>query len=117
MGIAGTILYLLIVPESPAWYFLKDGPTSARGIKALNYIAWFNGSPNRVPDNAVFDLIGQAVAENASVLGAVAGNASVVHQTSLVNTRARLHMSVTLNNSIMAANNSKGGSAACKEIR
>ena len=58
VGIVASALYLLIAPESPQWYFLKDGPRSKRGIQSLNYIAWFNGSSSRVPEGAVFDLIG-----------------------------------------------------------
>jgi len=31
---------------------------SKKAIDSLNYIAWFNGSKNRVPYHAKFDLIG-----------------------------------------------------------
>lgn len=78
LGIVANFIYALIVPESPAWFFLHDGANSKRGIDALNYIAWVNGSSNRVPQGATFDLIGQAVLENrASVLGGLAPNAAV----------------------------------------
>lgn len=44
------ILYLIIAPESP--YFLITRNKKQEGIKVLNYIAWFNGSKNRIPEAA-----------------------------------------------------------------
>ena len=43
------MLYLLLIPESPKWLFFFEGPNSKRGIAAMNYIAWFNGSVYRIP--------------------------------------------------------------------
>ena len=57
VGIANTIVYLLIIPESPRWLFMNDNRSPA-GIKVLNYIAWFNRSSFRVPENAFLDVIG-----------------------------------------------------------
>ena len=45
---------------------MKD-PNSPEGIKALNYIAWFNGSQFRVPEDATMDLVGQVVKENQTM--------------------------------------------------
>lgn len=47
-----TIIYLIIIPESPKWLFIKEGSNSKQAIEILNYIAWFNGSDFRVPYNA-----------------------------------------------------------------
>jgi len=63
VGTAASLLYLAIIPESPKWLFLQDGTKSEKAIQNLNYIAWFNGSEMRVPQNAQFDLIGQVVQE------------------------------------------------------
>ena len=59
-----TIIYLLIAPESPRWHFLNKGNKSKEAINTLNYISWFNGSNNRVPEIAIFDQIGQLIDEN-----------------------------------------------------
>ena len=45
-----TIIYILIVPESPRWLFMNE--RHDEGKKVLNYIAWFNGSDRRIPDYA-----------------------------------------------------------------
>lgn len=55
-GVIATILYFIIVPESPVWYILRDGLNSPDAIASLNYIAWFNGSSYRVPPNARIGL-------------------------------------------------------------
>ena len=47
-----TMIYLIIIPESPKWLFIKEGSNSKKAIEILNYIAWFNGSDFRVPYNA-----------------------------------------------------------------
>ena len=56
LGIVCSIIYLWIIPESPRWMFLKKGGNCQEAIKNLNYIAWFNGSSYRIPENAVCDL-------------------------------------------------------------
>lgn len=48
----------MIVPETPRWLFTQD-PRSRKGIEVLNYIAWFNGSKERIPENAIIDLSGR----------------------------------------------------------
>lgn len=58
VGTLLTIIYFIIIPESPKWYFINDGSGSKRGIEALNYIAIFNGSQFRIPEHARFDLFG-----------------------------------------------------------
>ena len=55
-GVAATLLYLIIIPESPVWYVLRDGPSSPDAITSLNYIAWMNGSKYQVPSNARIGL-------------------------------------------------------------
>ena len=57
IGLGASILYLLLVPESPKWLLIKQGPRSKEAIKVLNYIAWFNGSTYRVPPNTEIDVI------------------------------------------------------------
>ena len=44
LGLFASALYLLVLPESPIFYFLNEGSKSKNGIDALNYIAWFNKS-------------------------------------------------------------------------
>jgi hypothetical protein len=49
-----TVLYICFIPESPSWLFMNDSK-SEEGIKILNYIAWFNGSNLRVPDDVIVE--------------------------------------------------------------
>ena len=58
----------MIIPESPRWLFINKGNKSKEAINVLNYIAWFNGSQNRVPENAMFDQIGQLIDENQTTI-------------------------------------------------
>ena len=59
VGIVSVCLYLLIVPESPRWLMIQGREADA--IKSLNYIAWFNGSQRRVPQDGKFDLLDQVL--------------------------------------------------------
>lgn len=59
IGIIATILYLLIVPESPRWLFQNQ--KNEKGIEVMNYIAAFNGSEKRIPLNAHFDLLEEVI--------------------------------------------------------
>ena len=43
------IIYLICAPESPYYFIIND--RRKEGIATLNYIAWFNGSPNRIPES------------------------------------------------------------------
>lgn len=61
-GIVMTILYLLIIPESPRWLFQNNKHED--GIKVMNYIAWINGSEKRIPPNAKFDLLEEVIQQN-----------------------------------------------------
>ena len=63
MGFTGCVLYFFLIPESPRWLLLKKGPNCKEAIAIFNYIAWFNGSKMRVPDDATFDIIGQVIEE------------------------------------------------------
>lgn len=65
-GLIALILFALIIPESPKWLFMKKGTNCREAINILNYIAWFNGSELKVPEDAVFDVIGQAIEEDMS---------------------------------------------------
>ena len=83
-GFTGCVLFALFIPESPRWLFLQKGTNSQEAIKALNYIAWFNGSPKRVPSDATFDLIGQVIEEqnatvNMSVMSRLTQNMNKSH--------------------------------------
>ena len=53
------IIYLIIAPESPYYLFIKD--RRKEGIDALNYIAWLNGSNNRINSNAQFDMVSEII--------------------------------------------------------
>ena len=64
VGTVAIVLYMILVPESPKWLFFKEGASSKRGIDALNYIAWMNGSMYRVPACAKLDVLGQAIIDN-----------------------------------------------------
>jgi hypothetical protein len=61
IGTVACLLYLLIIPESPRWLFVKYGSNSQEAIKVLNYIAKFNGSNKIIPQSAIFDIVGQMV--------------------------------------------------------
>ena len=50
MGIFGILLYFLIAPESPRYLFMNK--KSKEAIDVLNYIAWFNFSRLRIPEDA-----------------------------------------------------------------
>ena len=53
--ILGTIAYLILIffcPESPKWLLLQDRREDA--IKALNFIAIINRSPNRISPDTKF---------------------------------------------------------------
>ena len=63
MGVVAYFLFLVIVPESPRYLFMKN-PQSEAGIKVLNYISWFNGSRKRVPLGSVMDNIHQVIKDN-----------------------------------------------------
>ena len=58
IGTVAVILQMLLLPESPKWLFYMEGADSKRGIDAINYIAWANGSVYRVPSCAKLDLVG-----------------------------------------------------------
>ena len=51
IGIISYVIYVFVIPESPAWLVMKEGPNSLKAIETLNYIAWFNGSPHRIPQD------------------------------------------------------------------
>ena len=55
----GVILYLLLIPESPRWLLLQERQEDA--INCLNYIAMFNMSKKRIPMDAQFDFLEQAI--------------------------------------------------------
>ena len=50
MGVGGVVLYFLVVPESPR--FLLMNRKTKQAINVLNYIAWFNLSKLRIPEDA-----------------------------------------------------------------
>ena len=52
MSAAAYIALLLFCVESPKWLLMQGRTREA--IDALNYIAWFNGSPNRISYDTVF---------------------------------------------------------------
>ena len=67
VGAISSALYLLLIPESPKWLFMKQGSNSQEAIAVLNYIAWFNSSLNVVPKDAHFDAVGQVMQENKTL--------------------------------------------------
>ena len=67
LGLFALLLFSLVIPESPKWLFMKKGTNSREAINILNYIAWFNGCELRVPDDAIFDIVGQAIEEDMSI--------------------------------------------------
>ena len=67
LGVVFTLVLIVVVPESPSWLIVKQGPNSKDAIDVLNYMAWFNGVSFRIPKDAYFDVIGQAVEEDLSV--------------------------------------------------
>jgi len=57
IGAIAVVLFVLFIPESPRYILMKN-PNDKEGIRILNFIAWFNGSKFRVPEDACFDQFG-----------------------------------------------------------
>ena len=51
-AIVSNVIVAIVCPESPMWLLLHGKRQEA--IKVLNYIAWFNGSKNRISDDTEF---------------------------------------------------------------
>ena len=83
VGLAATILYFLLVPETPTWHFLKDGTNSQDGIAVLNYIAWLNGVEYRVPPTAKIGLALDATVEQSRRNINVSMSVSAMHRSML----------------------------------
>jgi hypothetical protein len=65
MGTLGCFAFFALIPESPRWLLLNNRREEA--IKNFNFIAWFNGSDMRVPEDAIFDIVGQVIEENQTL--------------------------------------------------
>lgn len=65
VGIFAVVLYFIFIPESPRFLFMTKKPKQA--IAVLNYIAWLNLSNFRIPEDAQFDSIGQAINETQTL--------------------------------------------------
>jgi high-affinity Fe2+/Pb2+ permease len=63
IGTVAFVLFLVLIPESPRYLFMKN-PMSKEAIRVLNYIAWFNGSSKRVPEDSIMDNIHQVIKDN-----------------------------------------------------
>lgn len=66
MGLTCCVFYMILVPESPQWLFMNRGSNSQEAIAILNYIARFNGSKNKIPYDANFDILGQYIEEQSA---------------------------------------------------
>lgn len=62
IGIISCFLFLMLAPESPQWLIMKG--KFKEGIDVFNYLAWANGSKDRIPPDAQIDIIGQILKEN-----------------------------------------------------
>ena len=51
-AIVSNLIVAIVCPESPMWLLLQGKRQEA--IKVLNYMAWFNGSKNRIADDTEF---------------------------------------------------------------
>ena len=60
IGTTASIIFIIAIPESPRFLFMSD-PSSKRAIGIMNYIAWFNGSDKRIPEDAVMDTLYQVI--------------------------------------------------------
>jgi MFS family permease len=56
LSVVGGIIFFFIIPESPKYLFMKDSK-SKKAIDNMNFIAWFNGSKFRLPEDAQIDEI------------------------------------------------------------
>lgn len=61
-----SVIFILVIPETPRWLFSQN-PKSLEGIRALNYIAWINGSSERISSNAMLDVVGQVIQDNRAL--------------------------------------------------
>ena len=55
-SLVASILYIILIPESPQWLFSTNSTTSNKGKKVIDYIAWFNGSTFRASSELEIDL-------------------------------------------------------------
>lgn len=94
VGLAATVLYMVLIPDSPRWLLMRD-PNSQEGIKALNFIAWFNGSQYRIPSDAMMDSVGQVIQENHTL-----DNTNIA--------RLRCNINQSLHDTFSAANEAQG---------
>ena len=46
------IILAFFMPESPRWLLVSG--RGREGVKAINYIAWLNRSPVRIPEDTIF---------------------------------------------------------------
>lgn len=60
-----TLVYMAVVPESPRWLFTQGRDEEA--VEVLNYIGMMNGSNGRIPRDAQFDIVGQAIRQNKTL--------------------------------------------------
>lgn len=65
LSTVSSVIYFLAIPESPKFLFAKK--RDKEGIAVLNYIAWFNRSEFRVPEDAIFDSKGEEIEESMAL--------------------------------------------------
>lgn len=94
-GSIAVVLYLLLVPETPCW-LLNNGQRE-EAVHSLNYIAKFNGSSKRIPVNAEFDVVSQAIRQNKTLEMTSVGILHAHESKSIMSIASRVQFEKTSN--------------------
>ena len=67
-GVAASIVFVVLMKESPKHLLISNPRNSRQSIEILNYVARFNGSKFRLTKDSCFNFIGQAIEDESGVL-------------------------------------------------
>ena len=88
VGVAASMVFLVLMKESPKHLLISNTRNSQQALQIFDYIARFNGSSFRLPRDAYFNFLGQALEDESQVVHNQ--NDSYLKQ----NNRSLLHQSI-----------------------